>query len=103
MALLDTMPAPEIIDRFRGVLDFYAWCTLNICRSWPSRPNLARSPACALVGQQFSYINKQAATIDPAIMEQYDAMATGGAMTWKDWMNRLYVSGDFNLIETGPE
>lgn len=102
MALLDTMPSAEIIDRFRGVLDFYAWCNLNICRTWPSRPGRARSIPCALCGQQFSYISKQTADISPDIRAQYDELAIDTAMTWKDWMTRLYVNAEYNLIETGP-
>lgn len=102
MAKIAVMPNAAIIDGFAGHLDFYTWCNLTIVRSWPRRPTGPRSLACALAGQQFAYINKQVATLDPTIYAQYQALSQGNALTAKDWLNRLYINAEKYLIEEPP-
>lgn len=100
MSIIAEMPAEAVIGRLRGVLDFYKWCELNIVRTWPRAPGRTRSIPCALVGQQFSYVNKEAGSLEPELHALYSEMSTGTAFTWKDWMTRLYVNASYKLQET---
>jgi hypothetical protein len=100
MAIISEMPSEAIIGRLRGTLDFYQWCNLCIVRTWPRSPSRTRSIPCALAGQQFAYINKQASSLPPDLIQAYKSLATGTHMTWKDWATRLYTNASYNLHES---
>lgn len=93
MAKLSQMPALWVIDAFRGVVDFYQWCGLVIARKWPRAPVAPRSPGVQATGNQFAYVNKQSSTLDETVRPFYEEMALGTALTWKDFMVRLYTKG----------
>lgn len=95
MALIDQLPAQAVIDSFRGVLDFYVWCDLNIVRKWPQSPGRARNKAVQETWPAFVYVNQTASTLSAKVVATWQEMAGTGGLTWKDWLNRCYLSGSF--------
>jgi len=93
MAIIKSMPSKDVVDGFRGVLDYYTWCDLVIVRSWPTRQKPHTSPREAAARERFIYINKLAPTLPPNVKATLEELAASGGLTWKDWLNRLYLSG----------
>lgn len=92
MAKLGALPAKDIIDAFRGTLDFYTWCSLKIVRKWPRAPGRARAPAVVATQAPFAYINKLAGSLPDNVVESYQELAQDSALSWKDFLNRLYIN-----------
>lgn len=103
MALIKQMPSKDIVDGFRGVLDFYTWCNLNIVRSWPRAPGRKRAPGVAAAGASFAYINKLASTLPDNVIEPYKELAIGTGLTWKDFLCRLYINASIEDHPSPPE
>jgi len=93
MAKLDKLPSQEIIDGFKGVLDFYLWMGIPVCRAWPIYRPHEPSAAERAAQERFSYINKLATTVDPLIRQAFVDMAIGTSFTWKDLYVKAYLSG----------
>lgn len=93
MARLNAMPNKEIVDTFKGVIDFYLWKGIPCARSWPRYKPRQASPDEAAVQSDFSYINKLASQLPEDIIDQYKAMAVGTPFTWKDLLVRGYMGG----------
>jgi hypothetical protein len=102
MAKIIAMPSKDVIDGFRGVVDFYRWCDLVIARKWPHAPDRARSEPVQISGAYFAYINQHATTIDEYTINALNDMASQSKMTWKDWLVSLYLSGS-KYINPAPE
>jgi hypothetical protein len=96
LAKIAQMPAQDVIDGYRGVLDFYTWCDLNIVRKWPKTPGRNRSAAVVAAQVPFTYINKLASTLSPSVIDAYKEMALGTGLTWKDYLCRLYINATIN-------
>lgn len=92
MAVISRMPAQAIIDGFRGTLDYYKFCGLNVVRAWPRKPPLPRAPAVEAQWQPFAYINTAVLNLPPNIIEAYKRMALGSSLTWRDLAVRLYFN-----------
>jgi len=103
MALIKQMPSKDIVDGFRGVLDFYTWCNLNIVRSWPKAPGRKRAPGVAAAGATFAYINQLASTLPEEVIEPYKELAIGTGLTWKDFLCRLYINASIEDFPVPPE
>lgn len=97
MAKLGALPSKATIDGFRGVLDFYTWCELNIVRKWPKWTKEARTQAVIDAQVPFTYINKLASTLTEPVVEPYVTEASGTGLTWKDFVNRDYINGRTNF------
>lgn len=95
MAIVNQMPAQDIIDGFHGVLDFYRWCNLVIVRKWPHHPTWKSSPEMKASQQSFAYVNKMASQLPEHVIQTWKDLATGGPLTWKDYLNRFYLSASF--------
>jgi len=103
MAKIGAIPARDIVDSFRGKLDFYTWCNLNIVRSWPRSPGRARNPLVMATGERFSYINKAVKDLPPNIVDAYKEPSLFGALSWKDFATRFYVNGAINFSQAHAE
>ena len=93
MAKLTAMPSKDIVDAFRGTLDFYRWCDLVIVRKWPRSPGRLRNPYVMATGARFAYVNQMASTISPDLQAAYAYTAQDTALSWKDIMVSLYLKG----------
>lgn len=93
MAKITHPPALEVVDFFRGTLDFYKWCDLNIVRSWPRWPKRKPYPRELVAQQRFAYITRAWTALDPYLKERYDRTARGTDYTARDLFTRLYLRG----------
>ena len=97
MAKISGLPPQGIIDAYRGKLDFYQWCNLNIVRSWPRWNYKVRSPLVQAAQIPFSYINSVASQVDPEVRLLYQDLASSSGLTWKDYLTRFYINGGINF------
>lgn len=102
MAIITAMPSKDIVNSLRGVLDYYRWCNLVICRRWPKRPDAIRSDNVIATGQRFKYINQQASVVDPDIYASYLLLANSSKFTWKDWMVRSFIGAPGSISFNPP-
>lgn len=93
MAVLSSMPSRAVIDGLRGVLDFYQWCDLVICRSWPRMHITERAPAVVSAQQRFSYIMQISQDLPANVIESWYYLADQSNLTWRDWLLRAYLGG----------
>ena len=103
MAKLNALPAQDVVDGFRGVLDFYTWCNLNIVRKWPKSPGRNRSEAVVATQKPFAYINKMADPLPETCVQPYRQLALGTGLSWKDYLVRLYINGSIRFHLIPPE
>lgn len=96
MALLKSMPRKDIVDSFRGVLDFYRWCNLVIARKWPQWKGKVRSPYVQAMWPPFVKVNQAAAALPPHVVDTWKHMARHTQLTWKDYFVRAYIGHTFN-------
>lgn len=99
MAKIGALPGKDVIDAFRGKLDFYTWCELKIVRKWPRAPGRKRAPAVVAAQAPFAYINKLAGSLPASVVESYQELAQASSLSWKDFLNRLYINA---TIEDHP-
>ena len=92
MAKIGQKPSLDTVDAFRGVLDFYQWCDLNIVRSWPQWRPKERSPEVVAAQIPFAYLNQLAGTLSTSVSDSYRELASSTGLTWKDYLNRLYIN-----------
>lgn len=93
MAVLASMPSRAVIDGLRGVLDFYQWCDLVICRSWPRMRITERAPAVVSAQDRFSYIMQVSQDLPANVVESWHYLADQSNLTWRDWLLRAYLGG----------
>ena len=93
MVKLGAMPDREVVDGFKGSVDFYIYKDTAVARKWPIwRPREAH-PNEAANQSAFAYINRVARTLPTFIIDQYKAQAQGTPLTWKDLLVRSYMKG----------
>lgn len=97
MAKIGAIPSKDIVDGFRGVLDYYCHPNGFVVRSWPRSPGRNRNPQVVAAQGPFTYINKLASTLPPDVIEPYKELALGSGLTWKDYLNRLYINGSIRV------
>lgn len=93
MVRLGTLPNKDVIDGFKGSVDFYLYKDTAVARKWPRYA--ARMPHAAESANQtaFAYINKVAKDLPAYIIDQYKIMAAGTPFSWKDLLVRAYMKG----------
>jgi len=84
MAVLQALPAPEIIMGLKGTLDYYLWRGKIVVRSWPRSPAFPRAPAVQDTGLVFADLVR-ALTSAPLIVQQTARELTKDQpLTWRD-------------------
>lgn len=84
MAKILQMPRQEIIDGFKGVLDFYRWKGIVCVRSWPRKPKMPRSIPVQATAQLFGDLATAFTDTPPNIRARATEMASGTKWTWRD-------------------
>lgn len=95
MAILERLPSLEIIDGFKGVLDFYLWLGIAVVRTWPKKIGPKRSPEVEATWPSFTYLAHSWQLLDPSVIAAYERMAVGTGLTAKDFYFRLYLTSDY--------
>lgn len=93
MAVLKTLPEREIIDGYRGVIDFSYWKGLWIARRWPRFNPASITPATKAQQPPFAYVNKQAHTVSASVRNAYLRHEMDTNATWKDGLVKSYIRG----------
>ena len=86
------MPNRQVINGFKGTLDFYVYMGLNCVRSWPRSPGRDRAPSVQKGWPAFTWAAKNWNSIQPEIQEAYNRMAHGTNMTGRDLFVKCYLS-----------
>ena len=95
MAIITNMPGLEIIDGFKGTLDFYVYMGLNCVRTWPRSPGKIRSPAVMAQWAAWRYIASQWNYLSPEVRRAYEQTATGSSLTGRDLFTKSFISTYF--------
>ena len=105
MAKISAMPGQDIIDGFKGILDYYLFhpfCnsekTIPCVRMWPRPPTLARTPEVQARWPAFGYVNQMRDAISPEVVAAYKTLTPGTSLIWTDIMTKGYISGDSNFL-----
>lgn len=84
MAVLDALPSPEIIQAFKGSLDYYLWRGLVVCRTWPRSPSGPRSQAVQESGQVFADLVRGLSNAPLIVQQAGRELTKGSSLTWRD-------------------
>ena len=93
MATLDKMPSQDIIDGFKGAIDFYVWKGISCARAWPKAPGVARSPGVRAQWPIFSYASHEWSNLSPTVQDAYKLLATDSGLSGRDMFTRAYITG----------
>lgn len=98
MAIIKQLPAMNIIDGFRGVLDFYVLCrggeAKTVCvRKWPVTPKTSLTAGTVAAQKPFASAASAVTKVDQNIKDIYSDMAGSSSFTWKDVAISLYLNG----------
>jgi hypothetical protein len=93
VARLLAMPQQEVIDGFKGSVDFYEWKGIPVARRWPRSPGHNRVAAVQAQWAAFSEAQSAWSTLDPDVIAAYNAMAVGTDYTGRDMMTVGYIAG----------
>jgi len=93
MAVLERLPEQQIIDGFKGVIDFYLWKGIPCARKWPTWRPYRFSPVQQENQAAFAYAVALWPTLDPIVKAQWNSMAGGTARTGRDLFLRAYLKG----------
>lgn len=84
MPVLDSLPDPDTIKRWKGRIDYYVDSGQAIARAWPRKPSGPRAPAVQATLSAFNdYIQRVKAT-DPQLIAQATTETAGSAWWWRD-------------------
>jgi hypothetical protein len=105
MAIIDTMPALHLIDKLRGVLDFYVLCRGGpaktiVVRKWPTTPKLNLTQRTIAAQKPFAQAVKAATQVSQETKDLYTAMAGDTSYTWKDIAISIYLKGSMIYKES---
>jgi len=98
MAKLEKMPQRQIIDGYKGTIDFYYWKGIPVARKWPIYIKRTPTPIELTYQQAFSYINKLWASLPLIIHVQLTLFAARSTLTPKDFLVRGYLKGLFEIM-----
>jgi len=110
MAKLKVLPHQDIIDGFRGKIDFYVYhpsCVpelrgpgIPVARKWPRSPGHLRAQAVMDQWADFAYAASAWNLLSDEIQEAYRALAVGSGLSGRDLFSRSYLSGLFRYEHT---
>jgi len=92
MARLANLPAQDIIDTFKGTLDYYVHRGIPCVRSWPRPPTGPRSPAVQEQYELWGHASRVWADQDETLHDAQRHMTTGGTMSGRDLSAVLFLN-----------
>lgn len=92
MAKISEMPNQEIIDGFKGTLDYYYWMGIPCVRKWPTIPPYPRSPAEIATQTAFTWAASNWKNLTQPVQEAFNYMARNTPLTGKDIFIKSYLS-----------
>lgn len=96
MAKVPALPAQVIIDKAGGILDYYVHDGQPCVRMWPRKKRHPPTPQEKDQWPAFTYVNQAARELPANVVATWKRLATGTALTWKDYLCRCYIGATFN-------
>lgn len=93
MAIMERMPSQAIISAYKGVLDFYEYMGIPVCRKWPNFSHVKWSDAVKQSQADFGYASSMASQVSASVASAYRDMAKGSPFSWKDLLVKGYFIG----------
>jgi len=93
MVRLLEMPPQDVIDGFKGTIDYYLWKGIPCARSWPVYHPRQPYPSERTNQEAFSTANHLWPTLDEASQQTYFDLATGTGLSPRDMFVRAYMKG----------
>ena len=92
MAKLTALPSLEVINGFKGTIDYYLHDGVPCARKWPCSPGHFRTPAVMAGWVPFTYAAQHWTDLPLELKEAYNTMAVGTPLTGKDIFIKGYLS-----------
>jgi len=92
MAKITKLPGLNIINGFKGTLDYYVWKGIACVRSWPRSPGHDRAPAVQSTWPAFTWASQNWQVLSEEVRQAYRNMAAGTNMTGRDIFVKSYLS-----------
>lgn len=93
MAIITALPSRQVIDGFKGTIDFYLWRGIPCVRKWPIWRKRKAHPAELANQQQFAAIQRAWKYVDGTSRQAFQDMAAGTGLTARDVYTRAAVKG----------
>lgn len=93
MAKLATLPGVDIINGFKGVLDYYVFLGIPCVRKWPSYKPRTPTPYEALQQAVFADAVAEWNNITEFVRQGYISMASGSTLSGRDMFIKMYING----------
>lgn len=97
MAKVTALPGADIINGFKGTIDFYLWNGLAVARRWPRSPGRKRAPAVEAQWSAWTEASRLWVKLSPAVQEAYKQMAAGTHMSGRDLSVKCYLT-NFSIV-----
>lgn len=92
MAKLTALPHQDIIDGWKGKIDFYVWMGIPCARRWPVSPGSRRAPAVEAQWSTWTDASRLWNLLSPAVQDAYRAMAEGINWSGRDIQVKSYIT-----------
>lgn len=99
MGKLTQMVNQDIIDGFKGVIDFYLYKGIPCFRKWPKKPDLPRTPEVKAQWPAFTIATQSWNLLPPYVQDAYKRMAHGTNLSGRDMFTKSYLNGNFIKLE----
>jgi len=93
MGKLASMVSQNVIDGFKGKIDFYVYKGMPCFRRWPNKRRGQFSPAEMSGWAPFANSSRLWNELSPEIRAIYDSMASDSGLSGRDLFTRSYMSG----------
>jgi len=93
MARLLRLPSQDIIDGYKGTIDYYIHRGIPCARSWPKSPGRIRSAAVMAQWQAWRYGSREWTNLSDTMQTHYRRIATNSGLTGRDMFMRAYLRG----------
>lgn len=88
MTRLAEMPPVAVIRASRGVLDYYYWRGIPVCRTWPQKYTRQRTAAVQASSAIFGDYLHALTLLDPSLIPAWTTMVADTDWTWRDMVVR---------------
>lgn len=93
MAKLLVLPEQWIIDKYKGLIDFYEWNGIPCARKWPVHPPRTPTEAEQHNQDQFKLAHELKHQLPPYIVFHLRRVAAHYKITWFDLFFRTWMKG----------
>lgn len=93
MATIAAMPEADIINGFKGVLDYYVYRGIPCVRRWPRYTPRTPTQAEASSQAAFSEAVAEWNNITPYVRSRYASMSSASTLSARDIFIKMYING----------